>query len=595
MNKKSKWIALLLAFSLVLTMLPVTSKAADSIGKISAWFSNDATGGLYLYAHPSQTVTLNYAYSGDFSSYKVKVTVTDEGGSVILSEVNTNTPKNQILVEMPSEEGTYTASVDVSSGTSSIKDRAEISVVKDLPTIIQQPQSVTTDIQKNVNFSVLADEGATYQWYRTKAIDEEGEEISGAAASTLTVTAQNVVASTNGDYFYCMVTAKGKSIMSSYARLVINGVALPTESPRVSSKPTETASPTDSPDVSDAPTAEPTKNPATNLPLPTENPKQNEVVENGIWTLVDKLVKANGTYSGVLKDGTDRTVVENKTLEKDFTRTIVFETIDGKTQLFGRRPESEDIGTKIWVTNKKDYITIYNPVIPTSTPKATSLPRKTSTPTKAPAKVTTTPTAEPQNTPEAETIISPMIRYNNFSISGKYNGSKNRVEFQWKVPNEAVTSSLEIYRSEKKDGVYQLLGTPTSTSYNDSKVLPNKTYYYRVSYLMNEENYYTYYMSNICSIKTVPNPTVKDFKAKKKGRKLTLSWKYGMYANRVAVYVKTGKKWTKAGTTLKTTCKMTIPYGYKKVKARIRPYNVIKGKKYYGRYSKTLTVKFKKR
>ena len=102
-------------------------------------------------------------------------------------------------------------------------------------------------------------------------------------------------------------------------------------------------------------------------------------------------------------------------------------------------------------------------------------------------------------------------------------------------------------------------------------------------------------MSNTCTIRTKPNPTVKAFKATKKRRKLILNWKYGMYANRVAVYVKTGKKWTKAGTTTKSTCKMTIPSGYKKVKARIRPYNLIKGKKYYGRYSKTITVSFAKK
>lgn len=590
MIRKSKWVALLLVLSLVLTMLPTTSKA-DTTGGINAWFSNDATGGLYLYAHPSQTVTLNYRYSGSFSTFKTKISVIDEGGTTVLSEVYTNTPQNQISVPLSENEGIYTAIVTVTSGMNSVTDRAEISVIAGMPQIEKQPENVIVEAQQDAVFQVSSQDPATYQWFRTKAIDEEGEEISGAASSTLTVTGQNVAASANGDYFYCKVTSNGKSITSNYARLIIKGLALPTETPKSSSEPTLT--PTEVPTV--IPTVNPTQSPATNPPLPTGTPKQGEICQNGIWTLVTGLVKTNGRYSGTLKDGTDRTVIENLGKESyDPGRIYVFETVDGKTDFCARKIGNKEIGSSIWVAEKEDYFAIYP--LPTLTPTPTQQEpfptpqKKTSSPT---PKQTDTPS--PIRTPEIDVAIAPTVRYDSFSISGKYNGSKNRIEFTWDKIDDSLKESISISRSTKKDGAYEVVGTPTKNSYYDTTVLPNKVYYYKVSYLKNDNNIYTYYLSNICSIKTTPNPTVKGFKAKKRGRKLILNWKYGMYANRVVVYVKTGKKWTKAGTTIKSTCKMTIPSGYKKVKARIRPYNVIKGKKYYGRYSKTLTVSFKKK
>lgn len=593
MIRKSKWVALLLVLSLVLTMLPTTSKA-DTTGGINAWFSNASNGGLYLYAHPSQTVTLNYRYSGSFPTFKTKISVIDEGGTTVLSEVYTNTPKNQISVPLSETEGTYTAIVTVTNGMNSVTDRAEISVIAGMPQIEKQPENAIVEAQQDAVFQVSTQNPATYQWFRTKAIDEEGEEISGAASSMLTVTGQNVVASANGDYFYCKVTSNGKSITSNYARLIIKGIALPTETPKSSSEPTLT--PTGVPTV--IPTVNPTQSPATNPTLPTGTPKQGEVCQNGIWTLVTGLVKANGAYSGTLKDGTDRTIVENVGKEASCPEnTFVFETVDGKSVFFARKPSSTDIGNSIWVALKDDYFAIYplptlTPTPPQQEPLPTP-PKKTSSP--APKK---TNTPSPIGTPEINAAIAPTVRYDSFSISGKYNGSKNRVEFTWDKIDDSLKesiSSISISRSTKKDGAYEIVGTPIKNSYYDTTVLPNKVYYYKVSYLKSDNNIYTYYLSNICSIKTIPNPTVKGFKAKKKGRKLILNWKYGMYANRVVVYVKTGKKWTKAGTTIKSTCKMTIPPGYKKVKARIRPYNVIKGKRYYGRYSKTLTISFKKK
>ena len=588
MIKKSKRVAFLLILSLILAMLPTTSKA-DTTGKINAWFSNDETGGLYLYAHPSQTVTLNYNYVGDFSTFKTKINVFDEGGSTILSEVYTNTPKNQVSITLPEAEGLYTATVTVTSGMNSVTDRAEISVVEGMPTIESQPSSVTTEAQQDVVFQVSSREPATYQWFRTKAIDEEGIEISGAASPNLCVTAQNVVASANGDYFYCKISASGKSITSNYARLLIKGMTLPTETPGtmpdVTFDPSETENPT-------APTEAPTRVPATNPPLPSETPGEHEVIQNGIWTLVTEIVKVDGRYSGILKDGTDRTVIENIGLEyEDPGRIFVFQTVEGGYKFVARRTTSE-IGNSIWVAQKDDYFAVYP--IPTFNPTPSQAPIPTPPASKKTSAPQNHPSATPAGTPSIDAAIVPRIRYDTFPISGKYNGAKNRVEFTWDVRNDGL-AMIEIFRSTQKDGPYQVLGKPTKASYCDTTVEPNKVYYYRVSYIKKNNNIYTYYMSNTCTIHTKPNPTVKAFKATKKRRKLILNWKYGMYANRVAVYVKTGKKWTKAGTTTKSTCKMTIPSGYKKVKARIRPYNLIKGKKYYGRYSKTITVSFVKK
>ena len=63
-------------------------------------------------------------------------------------------------------------------------------------------------------------------------------------------------------------------------------------------------------------------------------------------------------------------------------------------------------------------------------------------------------------------------------------------------------TSYQIYRSTSKTGKYTKIGTTNENNYSDTKVIANKTYYYKVrSYLSKDgKNYYSSF-SNIVSAK----------------------------------------------------------------------------------------------
>lgn len=221
---------------------------------------------------------------------------------------------------------------------------------------------------------------------------------------------------------------------------------------------------------------------------------------------------------------------------------------------------------------------------------------KPSTGTTAPAstKPNASETSSPQSTPTTSTVISPTIRYDSMTIKASYNAPKNCISISWSLNGDSGISQISVLRSSRKNGSYQTLGTPTGSSFVDRTIRPGKTYYYKVSYLKNEENIYTYYFSNIVTITASPKPSIKKISARKKRRKMIVSWSYGRRASRVIVYVKTGKKWQKVGTKpgTDTSCRLSVPTGYQTVRVRIRPYTVIQKKKYYGKFSKTVKVKF---
>ena len=114
--------------------------------------------------------------------------------------------------------GSYT--VRVTSGTCSVTSNAAVLTITPVTAITTQPQAVTTCLQQNATFTVVATGGAglTYQWRK------DGNNIAGATSATYIVT--NVTAASAGNYSV-VVTGPGTgacgSVTSSNAALTVSG------------------------------------------------------------------------------------------------------------------------------------------------------------------------------------------------------------------------------------------------------------------------------------------------------------------------------------------------------------------------------------
>ena len=123
-----------------------------------------------------------------------------------------------IPVTTAASAGSYT--VRVTSGTCSVVSNAAVLTITPATTITTQPQAVTTCLQQNATFTVVATGGTglTYQWRK------DGNPIAGATNSTYTVT--NVTAASAGNYSV-VVTGPGTgvcgSVTSNTAALTVSG------------------------------------------------------------------------------------------------------------------------------------------------------------------------------------------------------------------------------------------------------------------------------------------------------------------------------------------------------------------------------------
>lgn len=170
----------------------------------------------------------------------------------------------------------------------------------------------------------------------------------------------------------------------------------------------------------------------------------------------------------------------------------------------------------------------------------------------------------------------------------------------WKKLSGA--SGYEVYRSTKKSGKYEKIGTVTSgkkTSYTDKKVKIGKTYYYKVRAYKKSGSTKLYNpYSSVKSAKIKPGKVAVSKVTSTSSKKAKITWKKASGADGYEIYRSTSKngKYKKI-TTVKSG--KTTAYTDKKLKSKktyyykVRAYKNVGKKKVYGDYSKYKSVKVK--
>lgn len=176
-------------------------------------------------------------------------------------------------------------------------------------------------------------------------------------------------------------------------------------------------------------------------------------------------------------------------------------------------------------------------------------------------------------------------------------GNKS-VKVAWK--KAAKATGYEVYRATSKDGEYKKVKTIAKSdtlSYTDSKLTTGKTYYYKVrSYATVEggKKYSGY--SKVVSAKAAPAPPA-NFKATKVDNLIVLaSWNKVAGASGYEIYMayQNTKRFDLVGSTndkrskYNATIVLIMPGTYY---CKARSYTEVKGKKVYGSYTKTYTIK----
>lgn len=154
-----------------------------------------------------------------------------------------------------------------------------------------------------------------------------------------------------------------------------------------------------------------------------------------------------------------------------------------------------------------------------------------------------------------------------------------------------------VYRSTNLKKGYRKIGSTKKTSFVDKKVKPAKTYYYKIVVKSQDGKYNSGLSKKYAKVKILDRPSIKT-KALK-GKKARLSWKMIKGAKGYVVYTSTKKnkgfkavKTLKKGKAVKAT--VTAKKSAKNLYIKVRPYLTVKGKKIYGPYSQTKSVRLKK-
>lgn len=186
---------------------------------------------------------------------------------------------------------------------------------------------------------------------------------------------------------------------------------------------------------------------------------------------------------------------------------------------------------------------------------------------------TTPPSAMPKPTKAACTVRA------SYSIAG------HRIRVAW----NQCGKSYKVYRSTKKNSGYKLKKTLSATSFVDKNISQGKTYYYKVKALDGRR---AVALSGIASARVDARPRIMKYSARKKGKSIKVAWKFD-HADRICIYVDAGNGWGMLGSVkgTKTGCSIGVPKGYARVRVRVRAYNKVGRKKYYGPYSKTRTIR----
>jgi Fibronectin type 3 domain-containing protein len=171
------------------------------------------------------------------------------------------------------------------------------------------------------------------------------------------------------------------------------------------------------------------------------------------------------------------------------------------------------------------------------------------------------------------------------------NSSYTSLKISWSAISQA--DGYEIYRATSASGKYTLIKTVTGTTFNNTGLKFNTSYYYKVrAYsLVNGKKVYGAY-SAVKNLKVLVNsPSLTAVSASYNTTKLTWSKLSGATGYEVYRYDTKAKAWKKITTITKNA---TVTFTDKSLitgttyQYRVRGYRTVGGKKIYGVYSKTM-------
>lgn len=206
---------------------------------------------------------------------------------------------------------------------------------------------------------------------------------------------------------------------------------------------------------------------------------------------------------------------------------------------------------------------------------------------------------EPEKPEEPKKPEGPGETVTRLKETSKVSASQLAAACQVKITFGKVSAAkgYEIYRSTKLSSGYKKIGSTTKTSYTDKSVKAGKTYYYKIVTKGSKAIYDSPQSKKYAKVTVLAKPKV-TVKALKKG-KVKVSWKKVTGASGYVIYTsKHASKGFKAAETIKKAAagNKTVKTGVKKGKCyiKVRPYKTVSGRRVYGTYSKTLSVKVKK-
>lgn len=181
------------------------------------------------------------------------------------------------------------------------------------------------------------------------------------------------------------------------------------------------------------------------------------------------------------------------------------------------------------------------------------------------------------------------------TIKAVQNAKNASVVISWGAVSGA--KGYVIYRSGKAGSGYKKIAAVSASKrkYTDKKVKPGKKYYYKILVQGSSASYNSRLSGKYAELYVLKRPVLKAVSMK--GKKVKLSWKKVKGASGYKVYQSANNKKFKAVKTLKKASSaklvLQVKNAKKKVYIKIRPYKLVKKKKVYGTYSKTVTVRLK--
>ena len=199
------------------------------------------------------------------------------------------------------------------------------------------------------------------------------------------------------------------------------------------------------------------------------------------------------------------------------------------------------------------------------------------------------------NTTEPATVVLPNV--SELAIPGSHSLKAiecRDIRISWSAVIYA--DGYTLYRSTSKNKGYKVIADVKGLSYTDTNLTPGKRYYYKIK-AHGAARYQTAFSPTSAAFSIQLLPSKVSFSSLKKAgnAKAQLTWKQVTGASGYEIYRKTDSgSWTKLKTIKKgSTTKLKAKASKNKTnKYRIRAYKTVKGKKIYGKYSKTRKINF---